>query len=54
MTHTAHIAAFYWHQWKRSGGSHDWQKGSGPFCIAPGGDLQWFAKYVRECDAAHA
>lgn len=51
MTHTAHIAAFYWRQWKRSGGEHDWNKASGPFCVVAGsGNLDWFRKYVRECD----
>lgn len=53
MTHTAHIVAFYWSQWRKSGGGHDFAKGSG-FWHITGGNVDWFSKYYRECEASAA
>jgi hypothetical protein len=48
---TSHIAAFYWHQWKQSGGRHDfdhWDR-----FVPMGGNLEWFNRYWRECDVSY-
>lgn len=49
MTPTAHIAKFYYEQWKRSGGEIDENGRADP----KKGNLEWFSKYWRECDASY-
>lgn len=49
MQHTAHVAKFYWEQWKRSGGELD-ENGR---ARSDRGNATWFHKYWRECDVSY-
>lgn len=47
--YTAHIAKFYYEQWKRSGGELDADGRARP----DRGNIEWFSKYWRECDRSY-
>jgi hypothetical protein len=49
MTHTAHIAKFYYEQWLRSGGTYDENGSADP----KQGNVNWFHKYWRESEVCY-
>ena len=49
MMHTAHIAKFYWTQWRRSGGELDANGCANP----KHGNIEWFSNYWLECEASY-